>query len=393
MKTFVQKSCCALVVLAGSLACSAVHADRGQPVAIRHLPGGGFAIESMWNLSVVISGAETFESSDALGVDIVVAGSRAKAKQPAHRFLIDTAQDADAGGDHVLDRAPNQPKASWRPADQASDQTGNAIRVRTLSPTVFAVDVDGVRLVYVSKLADKLDVEAVKKDVPCDVLIVGTGSGNGDGSAAAKQLAQQLGARLVITSAGQEDVERNTVAVRASEPGQKASLQIIALSRKPVELAEELAALMDRKEAACADSQKVFAKLSTDQMNFRPSNGTHTPRWNAEHMMGRELGFFSQIYAALDDSIPAMNLNPKQMPADYVARHADWSGEEEARQMERVTAFTRRFAYLLKDLPLDQKAPGSFWTPRRLLLQMERHYGEHTANVKKKFELEDWPQQ
>ena len=57
----------------------------------------------------------------------------------------------------------------------------------------------------------------------------------------------------------------------------------------------------------------------------------------------------------------------------------------------RVLSFTRRFAYLLKDLDLDKKAPGSFWTPRKLLLQMERHYGEHTANVQKKFKLPDWP--
>jgi hypothetical protein len=40
---------------------------------------------------------------------------------------------------------------------------------------------------------------------------------------------------------------------------------------------------------------------------------------------------------------------------------------------------------------LDGELPGSRWTLRRLLRQMERHYGEHTANVRKKFELADWP--
>ena len=88
-----------------------------------------------------------------------------------------------------------------------------------------------------------------------------------------------------------------------------------------------------------------------------------------------------------------MDLNPKQMPPDYVARHPDWTGTEEARQMQRVASFTSRFAYLLKDLPLDERAPGSSWTLRGLMRQMERHYDEHTANVKKKFELEDWPQE
>ncbi len=80
-----------------------------------------------------------------------------------------------------------------------------------------------------------------------------------------------------------------------------------------------------------------------------------------------------------------------QMPPDYVAAHADWTGKEEARQMERVSRFTRRFSYLLKDLPMDKKAPGSFWTPKSLLRQMDDHYSEHTANVVKKFELPDWP--
>jgi hypothetical protein len=151
--------------------------------------------------------------------------------------------------------------------------------------------------------------------------------------------------------------------------------------------------LFTEKEIACTHSQKVFSPLSVQQMNFKPSNGTHTPRWNAEHMMGRELLFFSQIYAKQDSAIRPMDLNPQQMPPEYVAAHADWDGGEEARQMRRVSAFSRRFAYLLADLDLDQKAPGSFWTPRGLLQQMHKHYDEHTANVIKKFELPQWPKE
>jgi hypothetical protein len=62
-------------------------------------------------------------------------------------------------------------------------------------------------------------------------------------------------------------------------------------------------------------------------------------------------------------------------------------------QMERASALVERFAYLLDGVDLDEPAPGSRWTLRRLLGQMERHYGEHTANVQKKFELADWPVQ
>ena len=110
-------------------------------------------------------------------------------------------------------------------------------------------------------------------------------------------------------------------------------------------------------------------------------------------MMGRELVFFSQIYNAVDPMVPVMDLNPKQMPKDYEFAHPDWTGAEEARQMQRVAAFSRRFAYLLDDMDLDKRAKGSrIWSPRALLKQMERHYSEHTGNTKKKMELPGWPE-
>ena len=136
----------------------------------------------------------------------------------------------------------------------------------------------------------------------------------------------------------------------------------------------------------------MFAKLSVKQMNFKPSNGSHTPRWNTEHMMGRELPFFSQIYNAVDPMISIVDLNPKQMPEDYEFAHEDWTGAEEARQTKRVEDFVRRFAYLLDGMDLNKKAKGSrFWSPRALLKQMERHYKEHSDNVVKKMKLDGWP--
>ena len=90
--------------------------------------------------------------------------------------------------------------------------------------------------------------------------------------------------------------------------------------------------------------------------------------------------------------IPVMDLNPRQMPKDYTFAHSDWTGAEEAAQMMRVEAFTRRFAYMLDGMDLDKKAKGSkFWRPRGLLEQMERHYNQHSANVVKKMDLEGWP--
>jgi len=195
-----------------------------------------------------------------------------------------------------------------------------------------------------------------------------------------------------VGDADVRNVKHNTVAFATSK-AKPSKTRFVSLGEKPYRMSDQLKTLFKKKEVSCQASQKFFAGLSVEQMNFKPDNGTHTPRWNPEHMMGRELLFFSQIYNAVDPTIPVMDLNPKQMPKDYKFAHADWTGAEEARQMHRVEAFTRRFAYLLDGVDLDKRAPGSrFWTPRKLLEQMERHYNEHTANVKKKMELPGWPE-
>src|SRR6056297_728506 len=178
------------------------------------------------------------------------------------------------------------------------------------------------------------------------------------------------------------------------DEGAKANSQLSAaqLLEAPAPVPAHLRDLFDRMETANRRSQDVFRKLSVEQMNFKPSNGSHTPRWNAEHMAGRQLLFFSQIYNALDPSVPVIDWNPKQMPPDYKARHPEWSGADEARAMQRVDDFCRRYAYLLEDVQLKDKPPATFWPSlEALLLQMEKHYDEHTANVEKKFELPDWP--
>lgn len=170
--------------------------------------------------------------------------------------------------------------------------------------------------------------------------------------------------------------------------------EVLARVDAPKEVPDHLRELFDRMESANRRSQDVFRQLSAEQMSFEPANGTHTPRWNAEHMAGRQLFFFSQIYHALDSKIPVIDMNPRQMPKDYQPRKPTWSGKQEARFLQRVDDFCRRHAHLLKDLSADEKPPASRWPSlQALLLQMERHYDEHTANVKKKFQLPDWPKQ
>ncbi len=373
-------------------------AEIGDPVAIRHLPGGGFAIESMWNLSVVISASE-FETDQRAGVDVLLSGVRPDETAKSNdRFRIRS--DSARRIDYVLDRPANQAKPAWEPYSESTEASGNAIRVRTFGDSALVVvDADGVRISYRPHSDDsaRLAKDAQEAVEGTDVMILTTAGSTADLIKEVEPRSSLLNPRIVIIGVSEDEslngsaVAGNTVVVAAVDAAESTDRQTIVLSSKPLELPAEVSVLMDKKEAACEASQQVFAKLSVKQMNFRPSDGSHTPRWNAEHMMGRELLFFSQIFHALDPTIAVMDLNPKQMPPDYVARHADWTGEEEARQMERVSEFTRRYAYLIKDLPLDEKAPASGWTPRGLLRQMERHYSEHTANVKKKFLHDDWP--
>ena len=160
----------------------------------------------------------------------------------------------------------------------------------------------------------------------------------------------------------------------------------------PWQASGELGELLAKMDAACKRSQAVFEPLSAEQMNWRPPNGTHTPRWNVEHMRGTQLRFFSQIYAAIDPELHReIDLNPEQMPPDYEPAHPEWTGADEARFMGQVNQYVQSFAYLLEDLDLEAKAPGSRWKLRGLLVQMERHFDEHTANVRKKMELPEWP--
>lgn len=343
-----------------------VNAKEGDPVAIVSHPGGVVQIETMWNLSVSLS------YLGAIPKDVPVVGDLNK----------------QAPLDYVLDRKVNQAHPTWTPAEEVKAPSRNAVKkIKFYEGTL--IKVDGVKIAWIPK-SISIDAKSRELLTECDALIVD----NSKDTEAALKLANDVKAKLLILTTESdkgETVAGNTIAV--SSKSDSGEMKVLTLLPKPIDLNDELAALMKRKEAACTASQKVFAPLTVKQLNFRPSNGSHTPRWNAEHMMGRELLFFSQIFHQKDPAIPVMDLNPKQMPPDYKAKHPDWNGMEEAMQMQRVSAFTRRFAYLLNDLPLDRKAPGSGWTPKRLLLQMERHYNEHTANVKKKFQLPDWPKE
>jgi len=374
-------------------------ANDGQPVAVRYWPNNCISIETMWNFHIVI------------GVD---ATSRQLLPRTADVEFVDDFWEASEGNILVLDRKPNEPKPTLNAFAADQQYSAEAVRIARVAINgigtnkplyVTSLRVDGVNIVdcknnSAQEMASSLKGRELPNELQkIDVLLVDDAN---DQPTALHALSELLRPKVVllrknfqhekISSSAIEAIEHNSIAFsKSNEPNGKT--RWVKLGDSVWKMDEPLAGMFAKKEAACLSSRLVFKELSSVQMNFRPANGTHTPRWNAEHMMGRELLFFSQIYHAVDPNIPVMDLNPKQMPNEYQAAHLDWTGAEEAMQMDRVEAFTRRYAYLLSGMILDQKAKGSsFWTPKALLSQMEKHYSEHTANVVKKKSLADWPE-
>ena len=362
-----------VIVFALLLAPGISLADEGHPIAIRRCSEKGIAIETMWGLSVafgVDSGSEQAKEYDLL-VDSLELSQPMILRRSANNDEVKTVEKATRGNDLTAQRS-----VSWG--------------------TVFA---DGVAVMVMHDMPTVDSLKHIKETRELDSGVPSALVALGDkfDAAACEKLIETFAPRLIVVNSDLEQVgdlkvkpiKHDTVAF-SSSTGK--TTQALSLEAKPYELSVDLRKLFARKEKSQQATMDLFAELSVEQMNFEPPNGTHTPRWNAEHMMGRELLFFSQIYHALDPSIPVMDLNPKQMPKDYEFAHADWTGAEEAKQIQRVEDFTRRFAYLLDGVDMRKKAPGSrIWSIRTLLLQMERHYNQHSSNVRKKMELEQWP--
>ena len=422
---------------------SAAFADPGKPVAVRWWGQGMVSIETYWNLQIVIDpfGEQVGYQDPHLSADLVRVthehGDHNNVAAVGGKPVVVRGLDSDgkvALLPNVLDRLPNQERPTWMAADSSTTRSTHEVTVTAIpawhddqqgrqrgATAMFAIDVDGVRIIHCGDLGQsKLSDEQLAALGRVDVLLVPVGGVYTIDGAGAAAIIAQINPRIVVpihytTPALKFELQgiepfvdavrkrfemhrltrqaHNTLAVSDSRSDTAHTTRVVVLGYEPWQPSGELAEMFARKEAACRASQETFAPLSVNQMNFHPTNGTHTPRWNAEHMMGRELLFFTQIYAACDGAIPRIDLNPAQMPPDYRPAHPDWTGAEEARQLERASVLVRRFAYLLDGVDLDAAAPGSRWTLRRLFRQMEDHYAEHTANVRQKFALPDWPQE
>lgn len=377
--------------------CANVQAENGDPIAIQRWPGEELTIETHSGLRLLIQ-SETGERLTDQNADITLL--------PGENC------------DHRLYRKPNEEHPIWQRSSSKQEAVANAATARSIrlrpvdQTTVLLIEVDGVSILIVPpSWADGESAYASEEALSADLLILPSSDAEKLSSASIQSLVAALEPQTILLSGfGIDDdsfaevakaidpkakartVEHNTLAVCHQENYQKWKPQVVRLDSKKWEMPEELNESFVAMEASSKYCQRVLTQLSTNRMNFKPSNGTHTPRWNAEHMMGRQLKFFSQIYHVADSVIPVMDLNPKQMPEDYVPAHPNWDGAEEARQIGRVGQFCRRYAYLLDGIELGDKPPAGRWpTLQALVTQMEKHYKEHTANVVEKFDLPDWP--
>ncbi len=364
-------------------------AEFEHPIAIRQWSDTAFTIETMANMHVGIGLAEADLKRLSRGVDFriedLASGTSTIVRWAVQTSSVTTLGFDQRGNNHLVNDI-TVVRGAWGMSDAKLVSVDgvlvadlNAVAPKEIeawlkNPIVAEIGKPYLTVIATSAAFDAEQLKAMRDKLNPEMMIVSSSVGK-------------------IDDARIEAISHNTIAVSSpAHNDNQAKTRFVSLGDQPWAMTDELAGLFAKKEAACKSSREMFAKLSIEQMNFKPSDGSHTPRWNAEHMMGRELLFFSQIFHAVDPKIPVMDLNPRQMPEDYTFAHNDWSGAEEAAQMMRVEAFTRRFAYLLDGMDLDKKAVGSkFWSPRKLLKQMERHYNEHSANVLKKMDLTDWP--
>lgn len=393
---------------------SSLNADEGHPVAIRFWPEQAVTIETMWNLHVGLGNNVVKEGLPRIP-DMVLRMNQVPSIDGKMTVRIH-GWSASHSNEFVLDRKPNEEEIAWSTAGENSSPSANAVRISRIpvelataenQPTLVSlIVIDGVRIVDTGGAtaeslltAMKTNSAATESILAADAILFTAIIPNAD---SLQSIADMFHPRIIVIPAGcsfdsvgnakVRVVTHNTLAASASKTKAATETEFVSLGDAPCQMGDDMAELYARKEAACRISREVFAPLSVEQMNFVPGDGSHTPRWNAEHMMGRELGFFSGIYHNFDPAIPVMDLNPKQMPDQYQAAHPDWNGAEEARQTERVEAFNRRFAYLLDGVDLEGRVKGNpFRSLRALLVQMDRHYSEHTGNVEKKMKLPNWP--
>lgn len=420
---------------------SAAMADPGKPVAIRWWGQGYVSIETWWGLTLAIDPYALKIGYDDPGVSadlVLITHNHFDHNNPD--IVRGNPQIARALDEHnhpqrvdlILDRLPNQDKPVVARPEMRILHSDNAISIQNIpafhdnshgserGPTgMFLISVDGLRILHCGDLGqDELTAEQLARIGDVDVMLIPVGGVYTLDGPGAATVVEQVHPRFVVPIHYKTDVltiplqtedaflaalpstyERvravgNTLAAAARIGPTKEDPRVVVLGYEPWRMPDDLAALFEKKEGAAKAMEDVIRPLSAAQLNHKPSNGTHTPRWNAEHTAGTELAVMTSILTKRDPSIPVINLMPAQMPPDYEPAHPDWGGPEQAAFIQRVEDLSRRFAYILDDAPLDELptgAPKFFGSLRGFFEKMAEHYTEHAANVKKKFDLPDWP--
>jgi len=438
----------AFVCLAASPATQPVgtEEDGAVPVAVRWWGQACVSIETFWGFTIVI---DPYPASDRMGypkldlsADLVLithehfdhTGLESIQGKPV--VLHGLTQDGNwAEIDHYLDRPPNQPQVKLLARAQAATPSPHAVHVKGIRTfhdadsgakrgrnTMFLIETDGLRILHCGDLGHLLTAEQVSAIGPIDLLLIPVGGTYTVDASGALAVVKQLKPRqwiwpihfktaasksplaaldAFLTPARQagmniREIKGNALAVTHRPAGrdtEAAKPKVVVSDFKPVRpspaVVQALEAMRPERQALI----NALSKVSKTQLDHKPSDGTHTVRWNFEHTTGTEIGFFSQVYHALDPEIPLVNRRPAQMPPAFKPRHPEWDTAEMVRQVQRVAAFTERFSYLLADTPADMKVEGTRFSVQSLSDLMVGHYRNHTTKAVRKFELPDWPKE
>ena len=267
------------------LAGVSVNADDGHPIAIRKWSDQGFTIETMWNLHV------------SVGVD-----ESTKKKLPREVDASLEKLPGLAGQAIYLNRAPNQKAIAI--SEKSSAKKSNQVTLvrsknfekephrdaRPLSETT-SVSVDAVNIEFLDhdgiSMESRVERLSKLKSPEKTSAFVAVAVGDSFTAEFCEKYAEKARPAIMIVNsklksiAGKDvqSIDHNTLAVSAKIRGGEKT-RFISLSDKPYKMSNELAELFDKKEKSAKKSRETFAKLSVDQLNFKPANGTHTPRWN-----------------------------------------------------------------------------------------------------------------
>lgn len=408
----------ATFLLLASLSVSA--AAQSFPVAVRWWGGRTVSVENWWNLHVVV--AETAEAAAAGPLSeadlLLVAGGGAAGGGDVESDI----EVRELSGENlwlVLDRPPNQDRSSVLSPIEAVQRSGHECSVRSLGGWLVVIESDGVRLGVVLRPRGEDEPVVPREVIPLDLLAIPLAGEHALTVDAARELIGRAEARLVVPIGGEsfaegaprEALEKlrralpdgaelasqvgNTSPVTRDRGPTAGAPRVLVLRPEPWQPPRELANLVERLSVAAGEVGRLFAPLTVEQMNFRPPDGTHTPRWNVEHLASTELYFLTNIYSNRTDLIGPIPLFPQQMPEDYQPRHADWTGAEEARRIGRVRSLVDRYLYLLDGVPLDdlpEGAPQFAESLRGVFDVLAGHYREHAAHVRQKMDLPGWPE-